>query len=251
MRRAILGLAAAALLAAAAAAQAATAHPDLSGYWELMRVMPTPDPELMAKVAPGTAFLSDTGATEFPRGEYGGLKPTPEALKRAEAWKPQDDMTLSKVCAPPSIVYAMQGPFPLRIDQGTELMVIRLEYYDMTRVVFLDGRGHLPADAPDTKVGDSVGRWHGDVLEVDTTHLEPSTITNNGLFHSDKMHVIERFRLSADGKTLYATQEFEDPVSLENRGVRFLAWEKREGRYIYPYDCDPSYALNYQGKTTP
>jgi len=40
-------------------------------------------------------------------------------------------------------------------------------------------------------------------------------------------------------------------VSLENRCVRFLAWEKREGRYIYPYDCDPSYALNYQGKTTP
>jgi len=245
MRLSVLKLAAAALLAAVAVAHAAPSHPDLSGYWELMRTIPQPDPELMAKVAPDTALLMDTGATEFPRGEYGGLKLRPEALKQAQAWKPQDDMSLSKVCAPPSIVYAMQGPFPLRIDQGTELMVIRLEYYDMARVVFLDGRGHLPADAPDSKVGDSVGRWDGNILVVDTTHLEPATITNNGLFHSNRIHVIERFKLSADGRTLYATQEFEDPQTLENRGVRFLAWEKREGRYIYPYDCDPSYALNY------
>lgn len=244
MRRAVLSLAAAALFAAVVVAPAA-AHPDLSGYWEPMRKLPAPDPELMAKVAPNTALLADTGVAEFPRGEYGGLKPTPEALKRAADWKPSDDLVLSKVCSPPSIIYALQGPFPIRIDQGRDLMAIRLEYYDMTRLVFLDGRPHLPADAPHTKVGDSIGHWDGDLLVIDTTHLEPSTITNNGLFHSDKAHVIERFKLSADGKTLYATQEFEDPVTLENRGVRFIAWEKREGGYIYPYDCDPSYALNY------
>jgi hypothetical protein len=98
MRPGVFKLAAAALLAAVSVARAAPAHPDLSGYWELMRAIPAPDPELMAKVAPNTAFLKDAGATEFGPGEFGGLKLTPPALKRAQAWKPQEDMALSKVC---------------------------------------------------------------------------------------------------------------------------------------------------------
>ena len=72
------------------------------------------------------------------------------------------------------------GPFPIQIDQGRDIVVIRLQYYDMARIVFMDGRKHLPATAPHTKVGDSIGRWEGDTLVVDTDHLEPSTITNNG-----------------------------------------------------------------------
>src|SRR5262249_46346825 len=108
----------------------------------------------------------------------------------------------------------------------------------------LDGRGHPSEDAPHTKPGHSIGHWEGDVLVVDTTHLEPSTLTNNGLYHSDRIHVVERFKLSEDGQTLMATQEYEDPVMLENRGARFIAWTKGAD-YIYPYECDPSFALNY------
>ncbi len=139
----------------------------------------------------------------------------------------------------------MQGPFPFRIEQGTEFVLIRLEYFDMVRIAFMDGRAHLPADAPHSKIGDSVGHWQGDELVVDTDHLESSTITNNGLFHSDDVHVVERFRLSADGKHLYGTQWFEDPKTLQNRGARFMAWERQDGQYLYPYECDPTFGLNY------
>ena len=62
-------------------------------------------------------------------------------------------MSISRVCLPPSIVYSMQGPFPMEIHQGTELIVMRLEYYDLVRVIFMDGRPHLPSSAPHTKVG--------------------------------------------------------------------------------------------------
>jgi hypothetical protein len=124
------------------------------------------------------------------------------------------------------------------------LIVIRLEYYDMVRIVFMT-RGHLPPDAPHTKTGDSVGHWEGDTLVVDTDHLESSTIANNGLNHSEDVHVIERFKLSADGKSLLSTQEFEDPRTLQNRGARAVAWSLRPGEFIEPYDCDPSFGLNY------
>ena len=223
----------------------AASHPDLSGYWNLSRKPPPADPQLAAAIAPNTAILADVGPTELGAGDFGGLKPRPDALAAARRWKPQDDMALSRVCAPPSIIYAMQGPFPLQIIQTPTLIIIKLEYFDMVRIVFMGGRGHLPADAPHSKVGDSIGRWEGSTLVVDTTHLEAATLTNNGLNHSDNVHVIERFRLGPDGKTLISTQEFEDPDVLENRGARFITWNREDGQYIYPYECDPSFGLNY------
>ena len=57
--------------------------------------------------------------------------------------------------------------------------------------------------------------------------------------------MIERFRLSPDGKRLLSTQEFEDPVMLKNRGVRFITWNRVEGDHVHAYDCDPSFAENY------
>lgn len=218
--------------------------PDLSGYWNLARERVQPDPDLMRRVAPNTVLLEDTGAAEFGSMEFGGLKLKPSALEKAREWKPTDGLTISTVCRIPSIVYAMQGPFPIEIFQGTELIVIKLEYFDMVRVIHMDGRPPLPPDAPHTKTGFSRGHWEGDVLVVETTHLKEATITNNGLDHSDKVRVIERFKLSPDGGQLWATQEFEDPEVLDNRGVRFIAW-RRGNDHVHAYDCDPSFAQEY------
>jgi len=223
----------------------AASPPDLSGFWMLDFKPGTADPALMAKVKPGSVFLNDTGAAEFGPMEFGGLKLKPEALAAARAWKIADDMTVQNSCRIPSIVYAMQGPFPIEIFQGTEMIVMRLEYFDMARVIFLNRKEHLPAKAAHTKTGDSIGHWEGDTLVVDTTHLKEATITNNGLMHSTQIHVIERFRLSADGKQLLATQEFEDPEVLDNRGVRYITWSRVAGDHVHAYDCDPSFAEAY------
>jgi hypothetical protein len=225
-------------------------HPDLSGFWMLARKPPEPDQSLVAKFAPDTVLLGDVGVVEFGVGEYGGLKVKPEALAVAQKWTPRDEMTVSNACKPPSLVYAMQGPFPMEIYQGTEFIIFKLEYYDLMRIVFMDGRPHPPADAPHSKMGHSVGKWEGDTLVVDTTHVAASTIANNGLEHSDQVRVIERFKLSADGKMLLATQEFEDPTVLDNRGARMIGWNKQDDR-VMPYDCDPSFALEYGNDDAP
>jgi hypothetical protein len=229
----------------APAASPKPAHPDLSGFWRLAAREPQ-DPKLMALLPPDTVVLNDTGAAELPLQDFGGLKIKPGPLEAALKWKPEDAMTISEACNAPSIVYATQGPFPIEIFQGTEFVIVKAEYFDQVRIVFMDGRPHPGPDAPHSKTGHSIGHWDGDTLVVDTTHLEPATITNNGLNHSDRMHVIERFRLGADGKTLVATQEYEDPEVLESRGARFIAWRLQPGEHVYPYDCDPSFALNYQ-----
>ena len=218
-------------------------HPDLSGFWNLDIHIPR-DVELMSKVAPDTAFIDDTGPVELPLGDYGGLKLTPAALEHARHWNPRSALTIENACRPPSIIYALQGPFPIEIFQSDAFIVMKLEYYDLVRLIFLDGRKADP-DVPHTMTGFSTGHWDGSTLVVETDHLEPATITNNGLDHSENVRVLERFRLSSDGKSLLATQEFEDPSVIENRGVRFISWTRAPGQHVYPYDCDPNFAGNY------
>jgi hypothetical protein len=189
--------------------------------------------------------LRDTGPAEFGLMEFGGLKLRPEALEKAKSWDPRQDMTVSNSCRIPSIVYATQGPFPVEIFQGRDLIVMRLEYFDMARVFFLDPRFMADKELPHTKTGVSRAHWEGDQLVVVTTHLKEATITNNGLDHSEQMRVTERFRLKDDGRTLVLAQLYEDPGVLENRGVRYITWRKTSGDHVRAYDCDPAFAEEY------
>ncbi len=229
-----------------AAAAPVAAEPNLEGFWNLAFDAGEPPADMLAKMPPNTVVIEDTGVVEFPEDEYGGLQLKPDALAKAQAWEPEDEMQLSRVCLPPSIVYALQGPFPFEIHQTPELIVIKYEYFDQVRLVHMDGREHPPADAPHSKMGHSTGRWDGDELVIDTTHIAPSTITNNGLDHSASIHMVERYRLSPDGSRLHAIQWFQDPEVLDNNGARYIEWSKRPGQYVYPYECDPAFALEYR-----
>jgi hypothetical protein len=57
--------------------------------------------------------------------------------------------------------------------------------------------------------------------------------------------MVERYKLTGDGK-LAATQWFSDPATIATDGARYISWTKRPGQYVYPYECDPSFALEYQ-----
>ncbi|MEO0063300.1 MAG: hypothetical protein RLZZ08_1860 [Pseudomonadota bacterium] len=234
------------LLALSVPASAQDKHPDLTGFWGADFKPAQRDATLLGKLPQGSVVIEDTGVAEFPRGEFGGLKLTAAARAHAEQWKPEDEMTLQRVCAVPSIVYSVQGPFPFEVEEAAGVIVFRYEYFDQIRLIWMDGRTHPAADGPHTKMGHSVGHWDGDELVIDTTNIAASTITNNGLDHSDAIHMVERYKLSADGKALMATQWFEDPTVLENTGARYITWTRKAGQHVFPYECDPSFALEYQ-----
>ena len=220
--------------------------PSLEGFWWPGRGGGADRmPELTSHFPEDGVPMRDLGLPSQTGGDFGGLQVKPEALAEAMAWKPKDDETVSRVCRPPTIIYGMPGPFPFEIYQSDKLIVFRLEYYDQTRIVFLDGREHPGADYPHTTVGHSVGHWEGDTLVVDTTHLVKSTLMGNGLKHSDQVHLIERFRMTPDGAYLHWTQVVEDPVVLGNHGIRYSVFERRDG-HVQPYDCDPAYGLSIQ-----
>jgi len=82
----------------------------------------------------------------------------------------------------------------------------------MYRMIPTDGRKHTPLEDLDgTYTGEAIAHWEGDTLVVDTWGFNSSTWFDQigGYFHSENMHVIERFH--RDGNTLTWTATVEDP----------------------------------------
>lgn len=224
------------------------AQPDLSGYW-LISFGPIPpvrpatpfEQSLIDQLPTGTRLLADTGLVEFPPGDFGGLEVSKQYKAKADTYDVEVQRSTSTTCRPPSLIYSMQGPFPFEIFQGRDLIVIKMEYFDVVRVIFMNEKTH-PEKWPLSVSGHSIGHWQGDTLVVDTTRIQSSTMLNNGLDHSDNMHLIEHFRLSPDGKTLAIMQEYEDPAVFKGRAARLIPLSKgKPTDHVYPYDCDPSY----------
>jgi hypothetical protein len=236
--------------------------PNLSGYWMIsfdpippQREPTSEEQDFLTGLAPGAVLLGDSGLPEFAPGDYGGLTLVPAAVDAARNYDPEQIRTVANTCKPPGLVYSMQGPFGVEIFQGTELIVIKMEYYDAVRVVFMDEDSH-PADWPLSSMGHSIGHWELDAagnaqtLVVDTAMLRPSTLFNNGVDHGPNLQMHERFRLSADGSVLFVTQEFEDPDTFEGRAARLLPLVKDDD-HVLPYDCDPSYGIDIQNRVMP
>jgi hypothetical protein len=60
--------------------------------------------------------------------------------------------------------------------------------------------------------GESVGHYEGDTLVVDTIGVNTKTLVDNYRTpHTDKLHVMERWRLINDGKNLEVNIKVEDP----------------------------------------
>jgi hypothetical protein len=141
--------------------------------------------------------------------EGGEIPYTPEALlqKRdnAEHWLDRDPEVR---CYMPGIPRAMYMPYPFQITQGTNKIQMVFAYANASRTIFLDEAPRPPAD---TWMGHSVGHWEGNTLVVDVSRFNDRTwFSRAGDFHSDALHVVERFTpITADALRYEVT--VEDP----------------------------------------
>ena len=229
------------MAAACAAAGSASAEPNLDGFWTVKLERNPSGKALIDELPKAAVLINDTGAGELAAGDFAGLRLKQRAIDEVRSYDYSQELKRENTCVPPSVAFYMQAPFPMEIYQGRDLIVFKMEYFDMYRVVFLDGRPHPPADAPHSKSGFSTGRWEGDTLVVETSHIESGTFMNNGFNHSDAIKLSERFRLGPDGNTLWITQVYDDPDVFEGLAARYMAWTRRPGEFVFPYECDPSY----------
>jgi len=132
------------------------------------------------------------------------------------------------------------GPYNnfVQIFQTRDAVVIYTEMIHDARIVWTDGRPHLPPSITHW-LGDSRGRWDGDTLVVDTTNFTDKTGFRGT---SGKMHLVERFR-RVDANTLHYEYTVDDPSTFTKPWTAVLPMTKSNER-IYEYACqEGNYAL--------
>jgi hypothetical protein len=131
-----------------------------------------------------------------------------ERVSRNLTERGYDDPTAH--CFPAGVPRSMYVPAAFHIIQTPDYIVFLHERMAW-RIVPLDGRPHLP-DTMRLWQGDSVGRWEGDSLVIDTANLNGKTWLNEGgEIVSYAEHVVERFT-PAGPDTLNYEATINDPI---------------------------------------
>ncbi len=224
-------------------------HPDLSGVWQGGSTTPGNWEDANGGTGVGGTGRNPNAAVvlssnDRPAGREGAPYQEWAAKKVLESFNRRgiDDPTAQ--CLPGGIPRSvMLGLFPQQFVQTPAQLVILYEYMNVFRVIPF-GTKHSD-DALPSYMGDSVAHWDGDTLVVDVIGFNDKTwLAGTGTFHSDQLHIIERYtRVSKDRIDYEVTMV--DPKVLTKPWVLTSSLMLREGTRLQEYICaennlDPS-----------
>jgi hypothetical protein len=254
MRRAVLAVALFMSLASIdAAAQAPSSprgtdiprtregKPDFTGIWQVMNsaAWDIQDHQARKGVPAGMGVVD---GNEIP------YQPSALAKKR-ENFENRATADPETKCYLPGLPRLMYMPFPFQIFQTPGKITMLFEYVHATRPIYTDGTPH-PSGHIDWWLGDSRGRWEGDTLIVDDVDFNDETwFDRSGNFHSDQLHLVERFTpLDADHITYEVT--VEDPkVFTRPWRMSMILYRHREANLqLLEYEC---YTFDNEFHVTP
>ena len=206
---------------------AASRASSVSGVWDAMRGFN----QRGANRASG-----DVAATE--KGRASQLAYSPSANPAAD-------------CVPYPSPYLPLLPYLNEIEVREDTVIIRSEFFNVDRTVYMDGRGH-PENGARTIQGHSIGWWEGDVLVVDTTqfadHLKGNDLplsSARGIRSGAQKNVVERYQLSEDGTRLSIDFRIEDPEYLAEPLRATMEWDHAPALELIRFDCDPEKARRF------
>jgi hypothetical protein len=163
-------------------------------------------------------------------GDYAGIPLNEAGRLRADSWDADRISVVAEYqCRPHGGDYMMRGLANMRVDavldpvtQRVVAIKIRMNFQEMERTIWLDGRARPSANAPHTFSGFSTGAWQDNVLNVYTTHLKDNYIRRNGIPASDKRTFTEHW--VRHGNYLTVQVVITDPVFLTEPLVRSQTW---------------------------
>ena len=193
-------------------------NPDLNGIWQALgtahwdieghAARPGPIVELGAIGAiPGGLGVVQGG--EIPYQDWA----EEQKQENFENWLAADPIVK---CYMPGVPRATYLPFPFQIVQTPEFILIAYEFASASRVIYMNKPDF---ESPfDTWMGHSRGHWEGETLVVDVTSQVPDTwLDSAGNFHSDTLHVVERYTPISPNALRYE-------VTLEDSNVFTRPW---------------------------
>src|SRR5580765_7742740 len=240
-RHRALGLATVLFLASVVAADADTV-PDFSGFWlhgprgqQYRRLPSGPGPVQRINVTEDAPFTSNW----FGDDRNPILRPWAAQAVRAQRQREARglaDASAFTTCRPMGVPFVLSYVRPVQFLQTKDKVTIIYQYDHQSRVVYLN-RPHSKNLKP-SYYGESIGRYEGDTLVVDTIGLNAKTWTDRfGTPHTEQLHVVERYRLTDGGTRLNVLFTVSDPGAFTTKWsgvVRFWRTEEEETEQLTP-----------------
>ena len=196
--------------------------PDLSGLWNQPYV---PD---MTRIN-GTTQI---GMGQLPFTEWGE--------KEWKSYDPVKNGDYTGNCYPFGMSRSINSPHPIQIMQKDDSIAFLFEQNSWFIWIPTDGREHLKgSDLIPTWFGDSVGKWDGDTLVIDTIGFNGWTrLDTIGHPHSDQLHIIQTFK-RADLGHIEHTITIDDPKTYTMPWKNTRIWTLRPASdRIMEYSCE-------------
>ena len=192
------------------APRAADGHADLNGIWQAMSTANWDIQDHAARQGPVVALgasFSIPGGAGVVEGNDLPYQPWAAQKKKENAanWLTLDPEIK---CYLPGVPRATYMPYPFQIVQSQNTILMAYEFASASRVVHMRDVGEAPIDS---WMGWSRGRWDGDTLVVDATGFNDQTwFDRAGNFHSEALHVVERYTRTGPDHLQYEAT-IEDP----------------------------------------
>ena len=167
-------------------------HPDLTVVWQVLNTASWDLEDHGGRVGiPAGQGVVEGGDIPY---QPSALKQRAENAEAAAAGDPYRSLTADPIsrCYMPGVPRATYMPFPFQIVQSAAHVTIAYEFARTSRQIYLQ-RPHTEGRLYNW-MGDSIGHWEGDTLLVDVADFNDSTwFDAAGNFHSDELHVVERY----------------------------------------------------------
>jgi hypothetical protein len=220
------------IISAPAAAQVprgADGRPDLQGIWQALTtaVWDIQDHAAQLGIPAGQGIVKGNDIPYLP----GALAKRQENFRRRLTDDPEAKCYMVGV---PRITYM---PYPFQIVQTPRQVTILYEYVHTFRNIYIDSPH--PKGPIQWWMGDSRARWEGDTLVVDVVHFTDQTwFDRSGNFHSETLHVVERYTREGPDHMLYEAT-IEDPkVFSRPWTISLPLYRRREpNARILEYEC--------------
>ena len=199
-------------------------QPDLQGIWQALNTAAWDIQDHSEQRFPGLpARFSVPAGQGVVEGNEIPYQPW-ATTKRDENFENRLTADPEAKCYLPGVPRITYMPYPFQVLQFPDRVVILYEHLHATREIYTDGSPH-PDMPVEFWMGDSRGRWDRDSLVVDVTKFTDQTwFDRAGNFHSDALHVVERYTRSSPDHLLYE-------VTIEDPKVFTRPWKMRMPLY--------------------
>ena len=189
-----------------------------------------------------------------PDGRIPPLTPAAEAIRRRrvdgikkgenpEELGLQDQCLAFLTAGPPMLPYSYNSNY--QIVQTDNAVLIHAEMIHDARIIHMDGRPHAPKRVR-SSLGDSIGRWEGDTLVVDTTNFTAERgyygDAGGNFGWDENLHLVERLRM-LDADTLLYQFDIDNPTAFTRPWKGELTMTRADAG-IYEFAChEGNYSL--------